>query len=161
MNRVQILFRILCAAVVVFVPIEKLPAASWDPSQDFEAPFNSYNYATTQMPTNWIADVKAVLPSIYFTNGNFDFHQVTNLLCQESQRGNAAAQGLWGISIVGQSRSPDETAAGLQTLLDSAWKGYVPAMYNLGLLYESGNHMRKPGLGQNHATVGVLVITAR
>jgi uncharacterized protein len=93
--------------------------------------------------TNWMAAVKAALPVEYSGKRNLDFQMATNLLCQESQRGNNLAQGLWGFTLLVVSRSPDDAEAGFQLLRGSAEKGNVPAMLQLGLLYESGKYVRK------------------
>jgi TPR repeat protein len=92
--------------------------------------------------TNWLAAVKAAMPD-QSLKGDVDFGQATNLLCQESQRGNNSAQGLWGFTLLVASRSPEDAKAGLQLLSDSAEKGDVPAMLNLGFLYEGGKYVRK------------------
>jgi TPR repeat protein len=95
------------------------------------------------LSTNWMAAVKAALPVKYSTKGDLDFQQATNLLCQETQRGNNAAQGLWGFTLVALSHSPKDAEAGLQLLRDSAEKDNVPAMLQLGSLYEVGKYVRK------------------
>src|ERR1017187_1652097 len=93
------------------------------------------------LSTNWMVDVRAALPSKYLERGDLSFQETTNLLCQETQRGNNAAQGLWGIVILITRSSPEEAERGLQLLRDSAEKGYVPAIRQLGLLYEGGKYV--------------------
>jgi TPR repeat protein len=90
------------------------------------------------LSTNWLAAARAALPSEYWTK-NLTFQETTNLLCQESRRGNNAAQGLWGFVLLVQSRGRDEGKIGLQLLRDSAEKGFVPVMLQLGFLFESRN----------------------
>lgn len=99
------------------------------------APSHAFDLA---LSTNWMAAANAALQVAYVTNTNLDFQTVTNLLRQQSGRGNYAAQGLWGFVLVVQSRSPEQTKTGLELLRKSADNGYVPAILNLGLLLESG-----------------------
>jgi len=94
------------------------------------------------LSTNWLVMAKAALPAKYLANGIESFQKMTNLLCQESRRGNNAAKGLWGIALLTQSRSPQEAKTGLELLRSSADKGYIPAMFNLGLLYENGKFVQ-------------------
>ena len=93
--------------------------------------------------TNWFVAVQAALPVRYSVNGNFDYQKSTNALCQESRNGNLAAQALWGFSLIVTSSSPETTDTGLKLLLGSADKGNVPAMLNLGYLYEGGKYVRR------------------
>ena len=93
--------------------------------------------------TNWLAAVRAALPAKYSAMSNFDFQEATNYLCEESQRGNVAAQALWGFALIVQSHSQETLGTGLQLLRGSAEKGYVPAMMNLGYLFEGGKFVRK------------------
>jgi TPR repeat protein len=93
--------------------------------------------------TNWYATVRATMPASYATKGNFDFQETTNALCKESQQGNLMAQALWGFALVVLSDSPKTTDSGLQLLGGSAEKGCVPAMMNLGYLFESGKYVRR------------------
>src|SRR5687768_9109715 len=94
------------------------------------------------LSTNWLAEVKQAIPSAPVT-AESNFQVITNWLCQESQRGNVAAQGLWGFFVLVQSRSPEETATGLQLLRNSATNGFVPAMLNLGLLLKGGAYVQR------------------
>jgi hypothetical protein len=55
--------------------------------------------------------VWAALPAAQATND--DFQAITNALGQASQRGNLAAQTLWGFALVAQSSSPGTAAGGL------------------------------------------------
>ncbi len=111
----------------------------------------SANYADIDTPplraagvlsTNWLAEAKAAIPSAPGALES-NFQTITNLLCQESQRGNIAAQGLWGFFVLVQSQSPEEAATGLQLLRNSATNGFVPAMLNMGILYEGGEHLQR------------------
>ena len=88
------------------------------------------------LSTNWLALVKDAVPSAPVA-GEMSFHALTNLLSQESKRGNNAAQGLWGFCVVVQSQSPKDTAAGLELLRNSATNNFVPAMLNLALLFQN------------------------
>jgi TPR repeat protein len=94
----------------------------------------------TENASNWIAAVKAALPQ-YATRPNLRFEQMTNYLCQESQKGNTAAEALWGMALIGQSHTSEESTNGLQLLQDSAEKGYAPAMVYLGEIYENGQYI--------------------
>jgi hypothetical protein len=94
------------------------------------------------LSTNWLAEVKQAIPSAHVTPES-NFQTITNLLCQESRRGNVAAQGLWGFFLLVQSRSPEDAAAGLALLRNSATNGFVPAMLNLGLLSQGGVYVRQ------------------
>lgn len=96
-----------------------------------------------RLSTNWLAAVRAALPPSYAANGSLDFHHATNDLAQESRHGNLAAQTLWGFSIIVQSQSREATAAGLQLMRAAADKGNLPAMMNLGFLYEDGRYLRR------------------
>lgn len=93
--------------------------------------------------TNWFAAVQAALPAKYLEEGSFDFQKATNRLCQESEKGNLAAQALWGFALVVTGNSPETTDAGLKLLRGSAEAGYIPAMMNLSYLFESGKYTRK------------------
>jgi TPR repeat protein len=95
------------------------------------------------LSTNWIIAVREALPQKYFEKGDLNFQEATNLLCKEAQHGNNAAQGLWGFVMLTRSGSPEEAKAGLRLLQDSADKGYVPAMLQLGLLSEGGKYVPK------------------
>jgi uncharacterized protein len=98
--------------------------------------------ATEILSTNWLAAAKAALPAKYLRK-ELTFQQITNLLCQESDHGNNTAQGLWGFVLVVQSRSPEAANAGLALLRSSAEKGWVPAMLQLGSLFENGTYINK------------------
>ena len=75
------------------------------------------------LSTNWLAEVKEAIPSAPVTPES-NFQTITNLLRLESERGNIAAQGLWGFVVLIQSRSPEEAATGLQLLRNSATNGF-------------------------------------
>lgn len=98
--------------------------------------------AGDMLSTNWLASVKEALPSAHST-GELSFQAATNLLRQESQRGNIAAQGLWGFVVLVQGRSPEDAATGLRLLRNSAEQGFVPAMLNLGHLFEGGEYVQR------------------
>jgi TPR repeat protein len=87
--------------------------------------------------TNWMEAAKAALPERY-REKILSFGQLTNLLSQESQGGNSAAQGLWGFALVAQSHSPDEAMPGMELLRSAARNGCVPAMLNLAYVYQNG-----------------------
>lgn len=93
------------------------------------------------LSTNWAAQVEAVLPPRALRRGELTFQRTTNLLCRESRHGNRAALELWGLAEVGDSHTPEQLQAGIQMLKSSAGKGYVPAMLNLGDLYETGRYV--------------------
>jgi TPR repeat protein len=92
--------------------------------------------------TNWYALVRTVLPHSYSMDDNFDFQKATNALCRESRRRNPAAKALWGMALIITGNSQETKDSGLQLLRDSADEGYVPAMLNLGYLYEAGKVVR-------------------
>ncbi|MGH7971803.1 MAG: tetratricopeptide repeat protein, partial [Limisphaerales bacterium] len=94
------------------------------------------------LSTNWFAAIKEAIPSAP-SMGESNFQSITNLLCRESRRGNIAAQGLWGFFVLVQSRAPEEAATGLQLLRNSATNGFVPAMLNLGVLFEGGEYVQR------------------
>jgi TPR repeat protein len=95
------------------------------------------------LSTNWTIAATAALPIAFLTNGNLNFQQITNLLCEESRRGNRSAQGLWGFALLVSSKSPKDTETGLRFARESAESGNVPTMTQLGLLYQSGQYVRK------------------
>jgi TPR repeat protein len=110
------------------------------------------NHSNDRMPanafedslsTNWLMAVRTVLPARLLAKKNPGFQEMTNSLCQESRRGNNAAQGLWGFTLLVFSHSPKDAETGLQLLRDSAEKGNVSALVQLGLLYEGGKYVRK------------------
>jgi hypothetical protein len=47
--------------------------------------------ATHFVSTNWLAAVRAALPAQYW-NRDLTFDQLTNLLCQQTAKGNSAAE---------------------------------------------------------------------
>src|SRR5438477_482798 len=71
------------------------------------------------LSTNWFSTVKEVIPSLPLTQET-SFQTITNRLRQESERGNKAAQGLWGCFLVVQSQSPEDTANALRLMQSSA-----------------------------------------
>lgn len=101
------------------------------------------HHQSNPLSTNWLNEVQRVLPSKYFDRGTPDFQQITNLLSRASRQGNNAALGLWGIALMAHAPSLAELNAGLQMLQTSAKNGYVPAMANLGVLYETGEYLPK------------------
>jgi TPR repeat protein len=92
------------------------------------------------LSTNWLAEVKKAVPSADLPRES-SFEAITTLLRAESQGGNTAAQGFWGFFLLVQRQSPEDAATGLQLLRNSATNGFVPAMVNLGLLFESGEYV--------------------
>jgi TPR repeat protein len=94
------------------------------------------------LSTNWLAAVREAIPSATRMRES-DLPAITNLLCRESQRGNVAAQGLWGFLLLVQNHSPEAAEPGLRLLRGSATNGFVPAMVNLGLLMEGGQYVRQ------------------
>jgi hypothetical protein len=106
---------------------------------------NSAGTQATQLPetlsTNWLVAAKATLPARYQAK-DLSYGQITNLLSVECQRGNGAAQGLWGFALVWQSQSPEEAAPGIELLRKSAGSGFVPAMLNLGHVYQDGKYSK-------------------
>ncbi len=99
-------------------------------------------HAIQTLSTNWIVSVKEVLPEELVTPG-MSFQAATNLLCHESQKGNNAAQGLWGFILVVRSTSELQIMEGLRLLHASAEKGYVLAMLNLGYLLKDGKYVER------------------
>src|SRR6266481_3021846 len=91
--------------------------------------------------TNWIASARAVLHPKFQTN-NLTFQRTTNLICQESQRGNIAAEALWGAVLIA-STPQGQTNEGVKLLRHSAENGYAPAMFQLALLCQDGKFVAK------------------
>src|ERR1051325_2938421 len=98
--------------------------------------------AVNTLSSNWLSSARAALPAKYLEEA-LTFEHVTNLLCHESQRGNRAAQGLWGFALVTQGRSPETRKAGVELLRSSGKKGWVPAMLQLGFLFEQGIYVTR------------------
>jgi TPR repeat protein len=94
------------------------------------------------LSTNWLDEVRRAIPSASIRPES-NFQAVTNMLCRESQRGNVAAQGLWGCFVLVHSHSPEEVATGLGLLRNSATNGFVPAMLNLGPLLQGGVYVEQ------------------
>lgn len=103
-------------------------------------PRSSFNQP---LSSNWVAAVRAALPGKLPAKGNLNFQEATNLLCQATRQGNNAAKGLWGIVLVSQSPSPETAEAGLQLMRDSAAKGDVQVILQLGFLYKNGLDVRR------------------
>jgi TPR repeat protein len=135
---IQKILRSLAVSAVVLIGLWQVHAADM-PSED-EMPAQSFD---DRFSTNWFAAVLAVLPANYSGNHNFDFQMATNALCQVSRDGNLTAQALWGCALVVLSSSPERTNTGLQLLRGSAENGNIPAMMNLGYLYENGKYVRR------------------
>lgn len=134
----QKILRSLAVSAIVWLGFWQAHAASV-PSAD-EMPAHPFD---DRFSTNWIAAVRAALSASYSENGDLDFQAATNSLCQESAKGNLPAQALWGFALIVTSRSPETTDTGLKLLLGLAEKDYVPAMMNLGYLFESGKYVRR------------------
>ena len=132
------ILRSLAVSAFVLLAFWQAHAASI-PSND-EMPAHPFD---DRFSTNWFAAVRAALPAGYSENVNFDFQAATNGLCQESRQGNLAAQALWGIALIVTSSSSETTETGLKLLRGSAEKDYVPAMLNLGYLFEGGIYVRR------------------
>jgi TPR repeat protein len=126
----------LTICVIIVLAFLQAHAAS-GPSAD-EIPADPFD---DTFLTNWLASVRMALPAEYSTNGNLSFREETNDLCLESAKGNLAAQALWGFALIVLAKSPETSDAGLSLLHDSADKGYVPAMLNLGFLLEGGQYL--------------------
>jgi TPR repeat protein len=138
------MFKSLNIATLIFMSAAKLMAAAGTTTfNDDVLPEESQGFMShepNQMSSNWLVEVRAALPARDFTHGTPDFGQITNLLCEESARGNNMALGLWGGVVVGLSQTPDEVKAGLQMMQTSAQNGYVLAMVNLGVMSETGRY---------------------
>jgi TPR repeat protein len=89
----------------------------------------------------WTASARAVLYPKFQTN-NLTFQQTTNLICQESQRGNIAAEALWGAVLIA-STPQGQTNEGVKLLRHSAENGYAPAMFQLALLCQDGKFVAR------------------
>jgi TPR repeat protein len=96
-----------------------------------------------RLNTNWITAVKVALGDSYSEDGTFDFHQATNLLGKASKRGNYAARGLWGITLMATDGALETRKSGLWLLTDAAENGDVPSMCQLGVLYKNGRFLRQ------------------
>jgi TPR repeat protein len=95
------------------------------------------------MSSNWLEAARAALPARYLAKGDLNYQETTNLICQESQHGNNAALGLWGVVLLVQSRTPEEAEAALKLARNSARNGYVRAMLQLGFLFEGNKYVHK------------------
>ena len=124
-------FLILAVSTYALLAVSQAQADR-DPA-DGDLPAHSFD---DRFSTNWFAAVRMVLPATYTANAVFDFHAATNSLAQESRRGNLGAQALWGFALIVLNTSPETTASGLKLLRGAAEKGSLPAMLNLGYLYE-------------------------
>lgn len=104
--------------------------AMMDPSQD------------SLVPTNWIVAARKVLPSPLSIT-NLTFHDFTNLLGSENQRGNTNAGALLGEALLSVSRTPEQADSAIQLLRNAANGGCVQAMVKLGFVYEENIYVRK------------------
>lgn len=95
------------------------------------------------MPNGWLIAAKDVLSEQNPTNRNLSFQEITNRIFQQSLAGNPEAQGLWSAVTIINSHSAEAVQVGIELMRVSAEKGYVPAMTQLGLLYESGKYAPK------------------
>src|SRR6267154_3150981 len=94
-----------------------------------------------KLSTNWIASARTILYPKFQTN-NLTFQETTNLLCQESQSGNIAAEALWGAALL-VSTPQNQTNTGVKLLRHAAENGDVPAMFQFALLCEDGKYVPK------------------
>ena len=95
------------------------------------------------MPRSWQVAAKDFLSKEESTNRVFTFQEVTNCLYQKSLGGNPEAQGLFSAVLILTSHSALELQKGIELMRASAESGYVPSMTQLGLMYESGQFVRK------------------
>ncbi len=126
----------VCLSGRADIPIIKSIAQAIWGTDEMESP------ASGILSTNWINEAKAALSTNYPAE-ELSFRNLTNLMRLESERGNHAAEGLWGFALVIQSHSKEDTSSGLELLRDSAKKGYLPAILNLGLLFENGQYVER------------------
>ena len=133
---VSICLFLLCVCGGIAQPTN---APARNPSED-DIPSWSFD---GRFSTNWYAAVQAALPAGHPQIGRYDFQAATNVLCLESEKKNLAAQALWGTVLVVLSGSQETTEAGLKLLRSSAEAGNVPAMINLGCLFEAGKYVRR------------------
>ena len=97
------------------------------------------NCSDEMLSSNWWDEVRCALPSNLWAGKNLDLRLATNQLARESRRGNLAAQGLWGYTMVSYTpltvRHADrEIGAGLDLMENSASNGYIPSMSRLAQL---------------------------
>ncbi|HEX3624441.1 MAG TPA: hypothetical protein VH280_03345 [Verrucomicrobiae bacterium] len=131
--------RRLIVFVLVAVTSSTMAAGIAELPSDLPEP--TRNVPTNDRPSsNWVSAVKAAVPAQYWANADLNFQQMTNLLREQSQAGNWAAKRLWGWVLIGESDGADGAQDGLQCLKDSAGNGCVPAMNDLGAIYESGKY---------------------
>ena len=133
-------FLLLIPALFLLTSCQTHQSINASNRSDYMMPAHAFD---DTLSTNWLVAVRAVLPAKLSAKKNLNFQEITNSLCRESRRGNIAAQGLWGFTLVVVSRSPEDAETGLQLLRGSADKGNVPAMLQIGLLYEGGKYVRK------------------
>ncbi len=93
--------------------------------------------------SNWVAQVRSVLPAKYANDPDLTFQTATNLLCRESERGNLTAIELWGIVKVVRSTTKEGVDEGMELMQASAETGNVMAMLNLGTIFSQGQYVRK------------------
>ena len=91
--------------------------------------------------SNWVAQVKSVLPPKYAKDEGLTFQVATNLLCREGKRGNYKAMGLWGFTKIIRSKDKESIEDGIHLMEVSADKGYVPAMDTLGVIFSQGKYV--------------------
>jgi len=114
------------------------PAQAASNFSDDEVPGHAFDF---RFSTNWYAAVHEALPARYSEKSNLSWQEGTNGLCQASNRGKLPAQALWGFALIVLKQSPESTASGLKLMVGAAEKGYVPAMLNLGYLFELTNYV--------------------
>ena len=68
--------------------------------------------ADNAVSTNWLASIKIALPPKYWTNSDLTFQEATNLVCEQSQEGNPAAEDLWALALLNR-KSPEDSQKGL------------------------------------------------
>jgi TPR repeat protein len=123
--------------ILALLPASLLAAGTAGPPGDFFEELEDVPKVNF-VSTNWLNAVKVALPAQYWTNADLTLEQLTNLLCQQSQKHNVAAEDLWALVLLSRGGSTEESQAAVRLLQDSANQGFAPAMANLGICYENG-----------------------
>lgn len=126
--------------LILALPSGLLASGIAESPDDFIRPTRDVT-PNAQLSSNWVAAARAAIPSKDWPQGRPDFGQITNLLCNESRGGNNAAEALWGMVLFSHKNVSEDSRDGMQLLQDSATKGNVPAMVQLGLLYDAGKYV--------------------
>jgi TPR repeat protein len=139
-NRFNKMLKIFNWLIVCLFILSAIGRAQASVPSDDDIPAHPFD---DRFSTNWFAMVQAALPAKYSENHQLDFEAATNGLAHELSTENVAAHALWGFTLIILSKSPEATDKGLKLLREAANQGYLPAMINLGYLFENGRFVRQ------------------